>query len=305
MLLRRLSVALALSFFVASSLAADVGFRLPPGALSRASTAKGTRIRQDVLPWGPDGNTAQPNFPQLAAARYGGTFAPDTKAPDVAGLHVTDYEAALIMIATKDPEWCRQFSEGPCHPGTPTQQESHDAQYWSFGGRVIQRARELGLSDAPPPDGKIPVKLTGPDLGEPGQPLAYGVEGCDPVRPFRWSAPGGFVRGRGNAVTITFPEKGVFTVAATGSGSCGSATMIVNIGDVETPPPPPPPPPDPAEPPPPPPPPPPAGNACEEVLRELEPLLRQMLDKIESGRQPAEPRPAEGRGSAVEEGDRG
>lgn len=298
MLTRRSCLSLSLFLVFSASLAADVGFRLPAGALSRANTAKGTRIRQEILPWGPDGNTVQPNFPQLAAARYGGTLAADTKAPDVTGLHVTDYEAALIMIATKDPEWCRQVVDSPCHPGTPTQQESHDAQYWSFGGRVIQRARELGLAEAPPANEKIPVKLNGPDVGEPGQALAYGVEGCDPLRPFRWSAPGGFVRGRGNAVTVTFQNRGVFTVSATGSGNCGSASMTVNVGDVETPPPPPPPP-DPEVPPPPPPPPPPTtGKACEDVLKELEPLLRQMLQVIESGRKPAEPTQPEPPGSS-------
>lgn len=282
---RNLGMTLFLFFFLALSVAADVGFRLPQGSLSRANTARGYRIRLDVLPWGPTGNVPQPNFPQLAAQRYGGELAADTRAPDVTGLHASDYEAALIIIASKDPEWCRAFGGAPCHPGQPTEQETHDAQYWSFGNRVIQRARELGLGEAPPPNQKIPGKLNGPDTGKPGEPLAYGVEGCDPLRPWRWSAPGGFVRGRGNAVTITFPQNGVYTVSALGSGGCGDAAMTVTIGDVATPPPPPPPtdPTDPTEEPTEPTNPPPAST-CEEVLEKIEPLLRQMLEAIESGR---------------------
>lgn len=284
---RSLGLTLFLFLFLALSAAADVGFRLPNGAVSRANTARGYRIRLDVLPWGPTGNVPQPNFAQLAAQRYGGELAADTRAPDVTGLHASDYEAALIMIATKDPEWCRSLGGSPCHPGQPTEQETHDAQYWSFGNRVIQRARELGLSEPAPPDQKIPGKLSGPDSGNAGDPLAYGVEGCDPLRPWRWSAPGGFIRGRGNAVTITFSQDGVYTVTAIGSGNCGNAAMTVTIGDVVTPPPPPPPPPDPTDPPPPPPP----AEKCEDVLRKIEPLLRQMLEAIEAGKAPS-PTPA-------------
>lgn len=285
--MRKRSLGMTLFVFLAFALsaAADVGFRLAPGSVSRANTAKGYRIRLDVEPWGPTGNVPQPNFAQLAALRYGGELAADTKAPDVSGLHASDYEAALIMIATKDPEWCRSVGGSPCHPGQPTEQESHDAQYWSFGGRVIQRARELGLNEPAPTNNKIPGKLTGPDSGQPGDSLAYGVEGCDPLRPWRWSAPGAFIRGRGNAVTVTFPENRVYTVSAVGSGNCGDAAMTVTIGDIPTPPPPPPPP-DPDETEPDPPPTPPAGK-CEDVLKKIEPLLEQMLEAIKSSKPPA------------------
>ena len=290
---RSLGMTLLLFLALAVSAAADVGFSLPPGSVSRANTAKGYRIRLEVLPWGPTGNVPQPNFAQLAAQRYGGELAADTKAPDVTGLHASDYEAALIIIASKDPEWCRSVGGSPCHAGQPTEQETHDAQYWSWGSRVIARARELGFHEPPPPDNKTPGKLNGPDAGKPGDSLAYGVEGCDPLRPWRWSAPGAFIRGRGNAVTITFPENRVYTVTAIGSGNCGDAAMTVTIGDIATPPPPPPPPPppdptDPTDPPPPPPPPP--AEKCEDVLKKIEPLLRQMLEAIESGK-PSAPTP--------------
>lgn len=282
------SLFLVVLLSLAPALEAEVGFRLPNGARSRANTARGYLIRQDALPWGADGNTVQPNFAQLATLRYGGTLAADTKAPDVSGLHVTDYEAALTMIASLDPEWCRNVGGTPCRPGRPSQQESHDAQYWSFGSRVIERARELGFGHTPEPAGKIPVELTGPDVGKPGEPLAFGVAGCDPLR-WRWVAAPGIVRGRGNAVTVTFQQDGVYTVTVIGTGgNCGQATRTVTVGNIATPPPPPPPPPDegeepetPEEPQPPP------AKSCEDVVKELEPLLRQMLQVIESAKPPA------------------
>lgn len=288
--MRTRSLFLIMLLSLAPALQAEVGFRLPNGARSRANTAKGYLIRQDALPWGADGNTVQPDFVQLATLRYGGTLAPDTKAPDVSGLHVTDYEAALTMIASLDPEWCRNVGGTPCRPGRPTRQESHDAQYWSFGNRVIERARELGFGQQPTaPQGKIPVELTGPDVGKPGEALAFGVAGCDPLR-WRWVAAPGIVRGRGNAVTVTFQQDGVYTVTVIGTGgNCGQATRTVTVGNIATPPPPPPPPPneereqpqEPQEPTPPP------ARACEDVLKELEPLLQQMLRVIQSGRPPA------------------
>ena len=285
-------LSLVLLLFLAPALEAEVGFRLPSGARSRANTARGYLIRQDALPWGPDGNTVQPNFPQLAALRYGGTLAPGASAPDVTGLHVTDYEAALTMIASLDPEWCRQVGGTPCRPGRPSQQESHDAQYWSFGSRVIERARELGAGHSPDPEGKTPVELTGPDAGKPGEALAFGVSGCDPLR-WRWVASPGIVRGRGNAVTVTFQQDGVYTVTVIGTGgNCAQASRTVTVGNIATPPPPPPPPPEEEEEEPGPTDPPeepgnPPAKACEDVVKELEPLLRQMLQVIESGKPPA------------------
>ncbi len=267
---------------LAPALEAEVGFRLPNGARSRANTARGYLIRQDALPWGPDGNTVQPDFPQLASLRYGGTLAAGGSAPDVTGLHVTDYEAALTMIASLDPEWCRQVGGTPCRPGRPSQQESHDAQYWSFGSRVVERARELGFGHTPDPtDHKTPVELTGPDAGKPGEALAFGVSGCDPLR-WRWVAAPGIVRGRGNAVTVTFQQDGVYTVTVIGTGgNCAQASRTVTVGNIATPPPPPPPDDKPEEPGTPP------AKSCDDVLKELEPLLRQMLQVIASGKPPA------------------
>ncbi len=283
---------LALALAAAPS-RADVGFRLPNGARSRANTAKGYMIRLDIRPWGPDGNTPQPDFARLAGLRYGGTLAADTSAPDVSGLHATDYEAALIMIAAKDPEWCRQAGGLPCHPGQPTQEESHDAQYWSFGNRVIEHARELGLAEAPDPAHREPIVLTGPDSGDKGKALAFVASGCEPRR-WQWTAPGGFIRNaRTSAVTITFAEDGVYTVTAGGSGgNCKEAVTTVTIGQ----PPPQPPPVEPEEP---------AGPdqgeeggggtdnppaaTCEEAikaLRELKPVLERLLRAI-----PLEPEP--------------
>lgn len=286
--MRTRSLFLVVLLSLAPALQADVGFRLPNGSRSRANTAKGYLIRLDALPWGADGNTVQPNFIQLAALRYGGTFAADTKAPDVSGLHVTDYEAALTMIASLDPEWCRNVGGSPCHPGRPTQQESHDAQYWSFGSRVIERARELGFGHTPDPEGKTPVELSGPDAGKPGEELPFGVSGCDPLR-WRWMAAPGIVRGRGNAVTVTFKQDGVYTVTVIGTGgNCGQATRTVTIGNIATPPPPPPPPDDePEKPETPEEPGTPPAKSCADVVKELEPLLRQMLQVIESGKPPA------------------
>ncbi len=281
---------------------ADVGFRLPNGARSRANTAKGYMIRLDIRPWGPDGNTPQPDFARLAGLRYGGTLAADTSAPDVSGLHATDYEAALIMIAAKDPEWCRQAGGLPCHPGQPTQEEAHDAQYWSFGNRVIEHARELGLAEAPDPAHREPIVLTGPDSGDKGKALAYVASGCEPRR-WQWTAPGGFVRNaRTNAVTITFPEDGVYTVTAGGSGgNCKEAVTTVTIGQPVIPQPPvgptdpdgepgdPTGPADPTDPTDPTDPNTPPAATCEEAikaLRELKPVLERLLRAI-----PLDPEP--------------
>lgn len=300
LLLYVLIVALALA---AVPIRADVGFRLPNGSRSRANTARGYMIRLDIRPWGPDGNTTQPDFARLASLRYGGSLAADTSAPDVSGLHATDYEAALIMIAAKDPEWCRQAGGLPCHPGEPTQEEVHDAQYWSFGNRVIERARDLGLAEAPDPAHREPIVLTGPDSGDKGKALAFVASGCEPRR-WQWSAPDGFIRNaRTSAVTITFPEDGVYTVTAGGSGgNCKEAVRTVTIGQpVVTEPPVDPDPTDPTDPDTPDgptgpvdPDAPPAAT-CEEAikaLRDLKPVLERLLRAIPLDPEPAVPEPA-------------
>jgi hypothetical protein len=145
-----------------------VGFKLPPGTKSNAKNLKvpGTPIDQSADPWSlckdPWTNCPTPDkvpqFNQLLCKRYGQPRLPNDPLPHYGqtALHITDFQAALEMIALKDPGWFKLKGYGP-GPGVPqpgetiypTELESHDAQYaWNICKTVIAHAKELGLAVA-------------------------------------------------------------------------------------------------------------------------------------------------------------
>jgi hypothetical protein len=137
-----------------------VGFKLPAGTRSNAKNlvTPGSVIDQSADPWSlckdpwtnfpPPDKVAQ--FNDLLRKRYGQPKPPDPLPHyGQTALHLPDFQAALEMIAAKDPGWfkLKGFGPGPAGPNAyPTQLESHDAQHaFNICKTVIAKAKELGL----------------------------------------------------------------------------------------------------------------------------------------------------------------
>jgi hypothetical protein len=141
-----------------------VGFKLPAGTRSNAKNllVPGTVIDQSADPWSlckdPWTNYPPPDkvvqFNQLICKRYGQPKPPDPLPHyGQTAAHLDAFQAALEIIAAKDPGWFKLKGFGP-GPATPqpgetiesTWLERHDAQHaFNICLTVLRHGAELGL----------------------------------------------------------------------------------------------------------------------------------------------------------------
>src|SRR5438132_1387470 len=114
-----------------------VGFQLRPFSTSRAYNLVTPHQAMDLNAHPFDVPAGTPQYHEAYERRYGvakqitdpadGGFGHWVGA-DFMGLHQTDYESALITIATQNPGWFAANRLGSCVGIQPTKEESADAQ---------------------------------------------------------------------------------------------------------------------------------------------------------------------------------